>query len=338
YIGGLVGYNHGVTTFSYASGSVNGTSNYVGGLIGYMEYGGSIASCYSTCTVIGANYVGGLVGYFHVYEGTITSCYATGTVNGTGSNVGGLAGYIKAGAIASCYATGDVSGTKDCIGGLAGYLNGGLSSSYATGMVNGAGSVGGLVGYQNSGTTTLCYATGTVIGTGSNVGGLVGYFTGRLTSCYATGTVHGTGNNIGGLIGTNSSGTVSSCFWDIETSGLTASAGGNGAQGKTTVEMQTLSTFMDAGWDFAGEAANGTLDHWRMCADGADYPRLSWEYGSGGDFACPDGVGVEDLEAIATRWLMTEGQAGYSYACDANGDGKIDMADFEVLAEGWMGN
>jgi len=45
---------------------------------------------------------------------------------------------------------------------------------------------------------------------------------------------------------------------------------------------------------------------------------------------------VEDLEALATRWLTAEGQAGYSAACDANSDGKIDMADFEALAGNWM--
>ena len=100
--------------------------------------------------------------------------------------------------------------------------------------------------------------------------------------------------------------------------------------------MRRLLTYLDAGWDFIGEAANGTEDIWRMCMDGEGYPQLSWESGRRGDFACPDGVGVEDLEALATRWLTAEGQAGYSAACDANSDGKIDMADFEALAGNWM--
>ena len=40
--------------------------------------------------------------------------------------------------------------------------------------------------------------------------------------------------------------------------------------------MQTAATFLDAGWDFVGETANGTADIWWI-NEGKDYPRLSWE-------------------------------------------------------------
>jgi hypothetical protein len=50
---------------------------------------------------------------------------------------------------------------------------------------------------------------------------------------------------------------VTSCFWDIETSRQTTSAK---VMGKTTTEMQMASTFLDAGWDFIDETANGTGD------------------------------------------------------------------------------
>jgi hypothetical protein len=40
--------------------------------------------------------------------------------------------------------------------------------------------------------------------------------------------------------------------------------------------MQTASTFLDAGWDFIGEAENGTDDIWWI-DEGQDYPRLWWE-------------------------------------------------------------
>ena len=46
--------------------------------------------------------------------------------------------------------------------------------------------------------------------------------------------------------------------------------------GKTTAEMQTASTFLDAGWDFVGETKNGTEDLWWI-DEGKDYPRLWWE-------------------------------------------------------------
>ncbi|NLH16546.1 MAG: hypothetical protein GX455_08205 [Phycisphaerae bacterium] len=133
--------------------------------------------------------------------------------------------------------------------------------------------------------------------------------------------------DIGGFCGLNID-TITASFWDTETSGQTSSAGGVGL---TTAEMKTLSTFTEAGWDFVGEAANGTKDVWRMCADGVDYPRLSWEFSQGGDFDCPDGVTLEDLLYLAGRWMAnTPEMIG---AADANGDGKVDLADFAAFAE-----
>jgi len=66
---------------------------------------------------------------------------------------------------------------------------------------------------------------------------------------------------------------VTACFWDIQTSGQATSVGGTG---KTTAEMQTASTFLEAGWDFVGETENGTEDIWWI-NEGKDYPRLWWE-------------------------------------------------------------
>jgi hypothetical protein len=59
----------------------------------------------------------------------------------------------------------------------------------------------------------------------------------------------------------------------VETSGLSSSDGGTG---KTTGDMQTTSTFLEAGWDFVDETANGTEDIWWIL-EGQDYPRLWWE-------------------------------------------------------------
>jgi hypothetical protein len=62
-------------------------------------------------------------------------------------------------------------------------------------------------------------------------------------------------------------------FLDIQTSGRTWSCGGTGL---STAEMQTASTFLEAGWDFVGETASGTEDIWWIL-EGQDYPRLWWE-------------------------------------------------------------
>jgi hypothetical protein len=73
----------------------------------------------------------------------------------------------------------------------------------------------------------------------------------------------------------------------------------NAGQGKTTAQMRTANTFLDAGWDFVGETANGTEDIWRI-SEGRDYPRLSWERVLEDDF--------EDGEA-GPLWLAYEPDA-----------------------------
>lgn len=97
-----------------------------------------------------------------------------------------------------------------------------------------------------------------------------------MINCYSTGGVSSRGD-AGGLVGHNRDdpwrGTISNAFWDMEASGQTSSDGGTG---KTTAEMQMAATFLDAGWDFVGETANGTEDIWWIL-EGQDYPRLWWE-------------------------------------------------------------
>ena len=78
---------------------------------------------------------------------------------------------------------------------------------------------------------------------------------------------------MGGLLGRGASDMVAECFWDTQTSSQIESGGGTGL---TTAEMQTASTFLDAGWDFIDETENGTDDIWWIL-EGQNYPRLWWE-------------------------------------------------------------
>jgi hypothetical protein len=175
-------------------------------------------------------------------------------ITGSGYHVGGLVGYSDdSGSVTRCYSTGAVRGWG-CVAGLVGWNDGTVTQSYSASTVNGTGEccvVGGLVG-ENLGAVTQCYSTGAVsFSRASSVGGLVG--------------------SIGGQEGPN--GSVTACFWDTQTSGLPISAGGTG---KTTAQMRTAKTFLDAGWDFVDEAANGTEEIWWI-NEGKDYPRLWWE-------------------------------------------------------------
>jgi hypothetical protein len=195
----------------------------------------------------------------------------------------GLFGCLRPGAEVKDLGVVDVNitGLGYYVGGLVGYNGGIVTNCYSTGAVSGGSYVGGLVGQNWHGSVAQCYSTAAVKGTGPVVGGLVGCNAllasgGDVTQCYSTGTVYGEGS-VGGLIGANAlfrgEGNVTACFWDIQTSGRTWSGGGTG---KTTAEMQTAKTFLDAGWDFVGETKNGTEDIWWIL-EGKDYPRLWWE-------------------------------------------------------------
>jgi hypothetical protein len=213
------------------------------------------------------NYVGGLVG--HNKDGSITSSYITGSVNGN-RYVGGLVGRND-GSINTSFSIGTVTGDR-YVGGLVGWnYGGGINTSFSMGTVTGDRYVGGLVGWNYGGGITNSYSSGEVTGNDC-VGGLVGRNDDIITTSYSTGTVNNDSWSVGGLVGVNL-GDITSSFWDIETSNQTTSDGGTGL---TTVEMQTTSTFLDAGWDFVNETANGPNDIWTIC-EGRGYPRLWWE-------------------------------------------------------------
>ena len=76
--GGLIGFATNVSVSNcYTTCDVSGNNN-VGGLIGNMAAGGQLSYCYATGTVKGTgNYIGGLVGYFSGgYETFIENCVA----------------------------------------------------------------------------------------------------------------------------------------------------------------------------------------------------------------------------------------------------------------------
>jgi len=204
-----------------------------------------------------------------------------------------------------------LSASGDCVGGVIGSNGGSVTQCFCTGAIRGEGWVGGLVG-TNGGSVTECYSTGTVSGD-QTVGGLVGGnssggvdgWDGGIRNCYSTGAVDGN-YDVGGLVG-GGGGTVVACFWDTQTSGQTSSAGGTG---KTTDQMQTAETFLDAGWDFMGETVNGPNDVWKI-AEGLDYPRLWWEEHEGQvtlELGQVFAVTVESNPTTGYRWEWVDHQ------------------------------
>ncbi|NKJ50665.1 filamentous hemagglutinin [Burkholderia sp. SG-MS1] len=139
----VAGVNHGLITYTYASGSIGGggiiANPSIGGLVGDNE--GTVTRSWSTAAVGSTGVAGGLVG---LNGGLISQSYATGSTAGSAHGVpGGLVG-VNDGVISQSYATGAVSSYPTscsfCMIGGAGLVNenygqGIIEQSFATGRV-----------------------------------------------------------------------------------------------------------------------------------------------------------------------------------------------------------
>ena len=138
----------------------------------------------------------------------------------------------------------NISG-KGYVGGLIGHSDILIEMSCTTGSVYGTDLyVGGLAG-ATSIKVNNTFSTCSVGGTGSFFGGLIGHPFANVSNSYAAGNVTA-GSSSGGLFAQNY-GVITSCYWDMETSGQATSDGGTG---KTTAEMMQQATYV--GWDFTG--------------------------------------------------------------------------------------
>ncbi len=291
HVGGLVGSqlvndsDEGAVYSSNATGSVFGWQ-WVGGLIGFNQ--GTVSKCSSDSFINGSSFVGGLVG---ANFNDVIHCNSAGFVSGN-QYVGGLIGGHHQGLVNGCDSVAKVSG-GGYVGGLVGISMANLTQCYSVGLVSGTTFVGGLIGDNDAGSITNCYSRSTVQGD-NGIGGLVGANAGSISFTYSAGTVSGE-SDVGGLVGKTVTygdvqGSVTASFWDVEASGQSSS---NGGIGLTTAELQDVNTYVDAGWDFAGESDNGTENFWYITMD--SYAR----------FFSFQGIGTpEDPYQIQTVWHL----------------------------------
>ncbi|MBN1788615.1 MAG: hypothetical protein JW806_09520 [Sedimentisphaerales bacterium] len=290
--------------FVISSLTINGNDNRYIGLFGYTG-----ANCLIKNVVIedaemsGGLHMGGLTGY---NNGDIINCCIEAVIVSSDDYAGGLVGYNESsGSITGCCSTGSIDGFLG-IGGIAGYNKGDIDDCYSHASVDGLLYIGGLTGFNYGSDITNCYSTGAVSGN-SYVGGLTGMAMG------------GTG--------------YFDTFWDVNSSGTADGVGGvnpdpAGATGLPTSQMQTESTFTSAGWDF-------NTPVWDIC-DGT-YPKLAWQILLG-DFVCPEGVSLEDLEHFIQWWLVTD-CSGLNNNCEGTDikiDGIVDFFDFVLFADNWL--
>ncbi|MDR2534316.1 MAG: fimbrillin family protein [Tannerellaceae bacterium] len=150
-VGGLVAVNTEPLSNSYNTGNVSGSGRCIGGLAGVnVQF---IISSYNAGSVSGVDLIGGITGVNGpgVFVSGIGSCYNTSSVTGTGTGIGGIAGWNG----------------RD-------YINDGdttnISACYSTGVVSGAGNVGVIVGTNNyGGGVSKCYYLTGSYGIGGNI-------------------------------------------------------------------------------------------------------------------------------------------------------------------------
>lgn len=92
------------------------------GLFSYLNNGGEVKNLSISGTVTAKSNVGSIVGY---NGGNIENCFSDVTVTGTGTYIGGIAGYNSDGTIKNCVNVGKVSGS-----GMLGSIVGGVSVWY----------------------------------------------------------------------------------------------------------------------------------------------------------------------------------------------------------------
>ena len=258
-------------------------------------------------------YGGALIGYS--FNSLIENCHSSGTIRAR--EAGGMIGYASMSTITRCSSSADVN-----------------SSNFG----------GGLIGYtSSSATVSHSYATGSVYASYRS-GGLIGKLKGSASYCYSTGSVSGSGS--GGFTG-SCEGSINGCFWDTETSGQSTSA--DSATGLTTYQMQSLPTYLNVGWDFAGETVNGTDDIWILLSN--EYPTFANCYTEPLITAVddiPNDQGHQvlvvwdksslDTYAISSRYYSVWMQIEYGRSIDPQAVLIDDLTDFSVSEDNSFSN
>ena len=209
YVGGVLGYGR-VNHMDSADNKVNGKS-YVGGVSGYAYTNNGNSTTTNSVIKGSGSYIGGIAGYHDslknvkVYNSQIygTSIYSN-LVGGIGGTCGAQVTYTI---VENCI----VSSLGSQVGGINGN-KGALYSAVINTTVEGYSEVGGLAGMISSYSSTISnsYTNATVRATAHSAGGIVGYVNNEFDISVRSSAVYNSGvygasivgtSNVGGLIG-----------------------------------------------------------------------------------------------------------------------------------------
>ncbi|PGK52226.1 hypothetical protein CN918_31030 [Priestia megaterium] len=314
---GLFGYVSGVNTsiqnISLDNVTVKGTDDYAitSGAISTVYGTNNIKNIFVSGNVEGAYYVSSVVGY--ASSSTVSNVHATAGVKGL-YFVGGVTGYALNSTIEKSSFDGNVIGAMG-IGGLIGYMKTStLSQSFTKGQVKNdealtgfsIGRMGGAVGYMDTSSVTNSFSQSDVQCTTNCSQGYVGGFVGQLqsgtiTNSYSTGYINTNQPNIqkGGFVGVYTNGTVTNSYWDVNTSGITTSAGNKGTS-KTTAQLKQQSAF--SGWDFTSVWDSTSLSKNRYPYLKAAPPLKTWKVTNAHELHTADSVTLSWSNPTSTEF------------------------------------
>lgn len=201
-VGAIAGSAKGViSNCKVLNGSVTGTGENVGGMVGLAGLYLKFYDCENYATVSGKGDVGGILG-----EGEYASLYRCvnhGTISAIADNVAGICGYARYAKLYDCINHGAISGVA-YVGGIAGRIPKTISTAYNYGEIKGEEYVGGIAGQYSSGTTpreiSNCKNFAAVNGV-TFVGGCFGMFSSNDMDGFENhGPVMGN-SSVGGLAG-----------------------------------------------------------------------------------------------------------------------------------------
>ena len=272
-------YNNGTIRNVHSSVVCNMATpvNYVCGILGVNQNGGSVVDCSFSGSLKGAQGVAGIAG--KCYKGTISGCVNYGSISATNYYAGGILAVLGGdsfteGIIENCINYGAISSTSKDLGGIAGFMYSNNKVRYcsnygaitSTSTLSSDASYGGIIGRMRNKDETeghstkieYCYNGGDVtcnyIG-----GGLIGMIQSNvlpiveINGCFVTGNVNVSlagGKGYGGtLIGwANSSNTSISntyCAGAILGEGFVGVGGGTAKSTATSIASGVSSDFKE---------------------------------------------------------------------------------------------
>ncbi len=188
----------------YAKVECGSTSQYVGGVVGFMASNSKIGTICTQSEVTGGSRVGGIVGGAIGSNIVINCSYPNGFVQGSGIEIGGIVGRIEGDVeVTNCinYASVDGGGSGAEIGGVVGYskYNGEMPHiNYCVNVapVTGCGVVGGVLGLSHFGIED--YHRTVMVENCANFGKILGTSTSGYNGHTGFGGIMGHSNNTQG--------------------------------------------------------------------------------------------------------------------------------------------